>query len=91
MKRHWLPQGFEPDENEEDIWIILRRTPICTPPKNNIHTPISRALRPTFWDHLRHCGKGGFLELRKNRREKLVQFFDDLREAAWRFREPRPL
>ena len=24
--------------------------------------------------------------MRKNRREKLVQFFDDLREAAWRFR-----
>jgi len=25
---------------------------------------------------------GDFLELRKDRREKLVQFFDDLREAA---------
>ena len=42
--------------------MILRlfgdHTPICTPPKNGIHTPISLALRRSHWDHLGQCGKG---------------------------------
>jgi hypothetical protein len=31
------------------------------------------------------------MKIKGNRREKLAQFFEDRREAAWRFREPSPL
>ena len=43
-------------------------------------------LASVFWPVL-----DGFAELRKNRRENVVQPFDDFREVAWRFREPPQL
>jgi hypothetical protein len=52
------PQGFVGIANKEDTRIICDRTPICTHKKNNIHTPISCALRRTLSAHLGHCGKG---------------------------------
>jgi len=60
-----LPPGFEGDENEEDIWIILRRTLYGTPPKNDIQTPISRALRRTFWGPLGTLRKRRLLRIEK--------------------------
>ena len=46
------PQGFTGIENKEDTWIILRLYPYLYPQKNNTHTPLSLALRWTFWDQL---------------------------------------
>jgi len=68
--------------------------PQHSPHKKILFYPlISRALRRTLriaWDIAKMPREqislreslGDFLELRKDRREKLVQFFDDLREAA---------
>lgn len=46
------PQGFGGIGNKEDIWIILRRTPIYTPPGKNKHTLISRAHSSDFLEPL---------------------------------------